>query len=75
MKVQVNLQQVTADIQQWFPSNKLTADVSKSGCILIGTRQSLHDSLNIVLTGRGLPDLQQYHYLGLTVRCNLMCNC
>ncbi len=41
---------------------------------LIGTRQRLHDApaLNIVLNGRGLPDLPQYDYLGLTIRCNLM---
>ncbi len=42
--------------------------------MLIGTRQRLHDApaLNIVLNGRGLPDLPQYDYLGLTIRCNLM---
>ncbi len=42
--------------------------------MFIGTRQRLHDApaLNFVLNGRGLADLQQYDYLGLTIRCNLM---
>ena len=74
MEVQVRVQQDTANIQQWFRSSKLTANVSKSGCMLIGTRQRLHDApaLNIVLNGRGLPGLQQYNYLCLTIRCNIM---
>ncbi len=40
--------------------------------MLIGTRQWFHDApaLNIVLNGRGHLDLQQYYYLGLTIRCN-----
>ncbi len=69
MEVQVKLQQNTANIEQWFRSIRLTANVSKSDCMLIGTRQRLHDppALIIVLNGRGLPDLQQYDYPN--VRC------
>ncbi len=54
MEVQVKLQQDTANIEQWFRSNRLTANVSKSGCMPISTRQRLHDApaLNIVLNGR-----------------------
>ena len=57
MEVQAKLQQYTANIEKWFRWNKLTADVSKSFCMLIGTRQRLRyaPALNIVLYGRGLP--------------------
>ncbi len=74
-KARVKITQISKHyISQWFRSNKLTANVSKSGCMVIGTCQRLHDApaLNTVLNGRGLPDLQQYDYPGLIIRCNLM---
>ncbi len=74
MEAQVKLQHDTTNIEQWCRSNKLTANVSKCACMFIGIRQRLCDApdLNILLNGKCLSDLQQYDYLGLAIKCDLM---
>ncbi len=78
MAVEAKLQQNRTNIEQWFRSNKLTANVWKSSCMFIGARQILRDSpyLNayVVLIARALPDLQQYDYLCLTIKNDVICD-
>ena len=74
--VQKDLQCAINTFLQWIDNNKLTLNVKKTKCMLIGTRPKVNNKImNIYVKNDAIEQVNEFKYLGLIIDPCLRWNC
>ena len=70
-ELKCNIQKCVTDVHEWYESNKLVINTSKSNVMLLTTRQMLSNmsdtALNVFIGNHKLPQCNSIKYLGVDI--------
>ena len=70
-ELKYNIQKCVTDVHEWYESNKLVINTSKSNVMLLSTRQMLSNmrdtALNVFIGNHKLPQCNSIKYLGVDI--------
>ena len=70
-ELKYNIQKCVTDVHEWYESNKLVINTSKSNVMLLTTRQMLSNmrdtALNVFIGNHKLPQCNSIKYLGVDI--------
>ena len=70
-ELKYNIQKCATDVHEWYESNKLVINTSKSNVMLLTTRQMLSNmrdtALNVLIGNHKLPRCNSIKYIGVDI--------